>query len=329
MQTNKLVGSIIVASLFIGTWAYLGLHNKAEEKPLLAGMVEVREIPLSPRISGRILEMKFEDGDSVSVGQTIALIASPELAAKVEAAQGQLNSANARLKMAKNGARKEEIRQAEAGFKAASEQRQIAETTTNRLFKLVQQKAISTQQYDEAKSKTDALIQQELAAKAKLDQAKNGARSEDIDAAKGQATSAEEILKEALSWKSETSLISPINGIIQKRYSGVGELVAPGLPVVVLIQPEQAWIQIPVREDMLKSFKIGQKLKGEIPALELKNVELKVTWIAPMGDFATWRSTARRGDADLRSFEVRLKTTKPVLGLLPGMQVLIPSFEKP
>lgn len=319
----------MVASILIGSWAYLGLRDKSTESPLLAGMVEVREIPLSPRISGRIMEMNLEEGDSVQKGQIIARIASPELAAKVEAAQGQWNSANARLRMAKNGARSEEIRQAEAGWKAALEQRLIAETTTVRLQKLLSQNAISRQQYDEARAKTEALRQQELAAKARLDQAHNGARQEDIDAAAGQAQAAEEVLREAKSWKSETDLFSPISGRIQKRYAGVGELVAPGLPVVVLIQPEQAWIQVPVREDLLKHFKLGAELLGDIPSLGLVKVPLVISWIAPMGDFATWRSTARRGDADLRSFEVRLKPKQVVPGLLPGMQVLLPQIAIP
>jgi HlyD family secretion protein len=61
-------------------------------------------------------------------------------------------------------------------------------------------------------------------------------------------------------------------------------------------------------------------LTGEIPALS-KSAEFRVSWMSAMGDFATWRATSRKGDADLRSFEVRLVPVAPVAGLLPGMTV--------
>ena len=125
------------------------------------------------------------------------------------------------------------------------------------------------------------------------------------------------------SWSHETKILSPVSGIVQKRYLGGGEISAAGAPILVLIQPEETWVALPAREDQLASVRKGDVLHGSIPALGLKDVELRVTWLSAMGDFATWRSTSRKGDADLRSFEVRLEPVHVIPGFLPGMTVRV------
>jgi len=150
---------------------------------------------------------------------------------------------------------------------------------------------------------------------------KNGARPEEIEALEGAAQSAQNALLEAESWSRETSILSPTDGVVQKRYLGSGEIAGAGAPILVIIRPEETWVALTVREDQLKNYKVGSLLTGRIPALGLDSVPFKVTWMAAMGDFATWRATSRKGDADLRSFEVRLEPLQVVPGFLPGMTV--------
>ena len=94
-----------------------------------------------------------------------------------------------------------------------------------------------------------------------------------------------------------------------------------GSPILVLIRPQDTWVALPMREDQLAGIKLGSTMIGRIPALGLDSVAFRVAWLTSMGDFATWRSTNRKGDADLRSFEVRLEPQNRVEGLLPGMTV--------
>ena len=50
-----------------------------------------------------------------------------------------------------------------------------------------------------------------------------------------------------------------------------------------------------------------------------------MTYVAPQGEFATWRSTKAQGGFDLRTFEVRARPASPVEGLRPGMTVVLVS----
>ncbi len=116
-------------------------------------------------------------------------------------------------------------------------------------------------------------------------------------------------------------MLAPVDGVVQKRYLAAGEVAGAGSPIMVLVQPEQTWAAIAVREDQLSALKLGTTLNAEIPALGAKDVPFKVVWHTSMGDFATWRATSRKGDTDLRSFEVRLEPVRPIPGFLPGMTV--------
>ncbi|MEN9309702.1 MAG: HlyD family secretion protein [Fibrobacterota bacterium] len=293
---------------------------KPQQGPDLIGMADGREVLVSAKLAGRLAQVRVSEGDRVKMGDTLAVLGSPEVFAKVEQAAGAAKSAGARLRMARKGARDEEVRMAQTQLSQATEARKLAEATWKRVGKLLADSAIPRQQADEVEFKWRAAQENESAAAARVEMIKNGARPEELEAAEGMVQSATNALTEARSWQRETVVLAPCDGIVQKRYLGAGEIMGAGAPILVLIRPEEVWVSLPVREDQLKPFALKSVVQGTIPALGV-TVPLRVTWMTSMGDFATWRSTARKGDADLRSFEVRLTPEQPVAGLLPGMTV--------
>ena len=62
----------------------------------------------------------------------------------------------------------------------------------------------------------------------------------------------------------------------------------------------------------------GDRIGIRVPALHDKIIEAKDVILAPMGDYATKRTTRATGDFDLRTFEVRLYPLETVEGLRPG-----------
>lgn len=316
---NRQAKTAIASTAFAALVATMGC--KGPESPDFVGLADGREILVSAKLAGRLAAVRVAEGDRVKAGDTLAVLGSPEVFAKVEQAAGAAKSATARLHMAKKGARDEEVKMARTQLAQATEGRKLAEATWKRVAKLLADSAIPRQQADEAEFKWRTAQEMESAAAAKLDMVANGARPEELEAAEGMVQSAMNALTEARSWQRETVVLAPCDGIVQKRYLGAGEIMGAGAPILVLIRPEDTWIALPVREDQLKGFALGTTRVGRIPALGLDSVRFKVTWMTSMGDFATWRSTNRKGDADLRSFEVRLTPEKPVDGLLPGMTV--------
>lgn len=287
----------------------------------LVGMSEGREISVATKLAGRLSVVLCEEGDTVRAGDTVAMVGSPEVDAKVLQAEGAVRSAEAKLRMARRGARPEEIRMAASGAAQAAQGRILAETTWKRVQSLLADSAIPAQQADEVRMKWQLAVQTEEAARARLEMTRKGARAEEIDAAEGLVQSARNALAEARSWQKEAAVLAPVDGVVQKRYLAAGEVAGAGSPIVVLVRPEETWAAVAVREDMLSRLPIGATVKAAIPALGAKDVAFTVAWHSSMGDFATWRATSRKGDTDLRSFEVRLEPVRPIAGFLPGMTV--------
>ena len=71
-----------------------------------------------------------------------------------------------------------------------------------------------------------------------------------------------------------------------------------------------------------RAFK-GRKIVGvRIPALE-KDTVMKVFYIRDLGTYANWQATKSTGDFDARTFEVKMRPSRPIDGLRPGMSVLL------
>jgi HlyD family secretion protein len=102
-----------------------------------------------------------------------------------------------------------------------------------------------------------------------------------------------------------------------------GELSPTGFPVVSIIDINNSWARFSVREDYLKNFQKGKVFQARIPALGEKSYDFKITYIAVMGDFATWRATESGKGFDMKSFEVELRPLKPIKDLRVGMSVLL------
>jgi len=136
-----------------------------------------------------------------------------------------------------------------------------------------------------------------------------------------QATAA---LEEVESMVPETHLRSPIDGEITSIIADQDELISPGYPVITIIDLTDIWVVFNLREDLLKNLRIGTVLDATFPALGEGIVKLKIYYISPLGDFATWHATKASGDFDLKTFEVRARPLDTVEGMRPGMSSIVP-----
>lgn len=82
------------------------------------------------------------------------------------------------------------------------------------------------------------------------------------------------------------------------------------------------WVSFNVREDQLNDFRVGETFKAFVPALDNREVELKVTYLKDMGSYAAWRATKTTGQYDVKTFRVKENRMDKVDGLRPGDDVL-------
>ncbi len=320
---NKRSILVLTVPFFIAVISiiYLAADAFSDDSNYVTGIVETAQIDVASKLPGRIDSVFVKQGNYVKKGDLLFKLESKEMDAKLEQARGVMNAAKSKSEMAHNGARSEEKEAVEKLFIQAKAQKELAEKTWTRIQNLFNDGIISEQEKDQVEFQFKAAKEQMLAAKAKLDMVKNGARREEISGADALFYQASNAYNEALAYHKELEIRSPISGEISKIISDPGEIIGAGFPVISLFDPNDVWVVLQIREDQMDQFKKGTKLKGIIPALGNGDFSFEVSYIAPMADFATWKATNQKGGFDYKTFEIHLRSLKPVENLRPGMTV--------
>ena len=327
MATNNkgkvnLIPAILILLTVIVLVVLASLYAFRHEDETLEGQADVTEYRVSSKVPGRIKKFYVEEGQYVHAGDTLAVLEAPEVTAKLEQAQAVENAAAAQSQKADNGARKEQIQGAYDMWQKAKVGVTIAEKSWARVKRLADEGVLPAQKLDEVTAQRDAAIATEKAAKSQYDMAVNGARIEDKEAARALVNQARGAIKEVSSYIKETYLLASADGEVTEIFPSVGELVGTGAPVMNVALMNDMWMTFNVREDNLKLFRMNQPVKVNIPALN-KEVEAKVFYMKNLGSYATWKATKSTGQFDMKTFEVKVRPTKKVEDLRPGMSVLL------
>ncbi len=319
-------GLAIIALMMLGL-KHLKDFATEPEVAYLQGQMEARRVMIAGKVPGRLERIFIREGDLVKKGDLVAVLYSPEIAAKKQQAKGALAAAQAQASKANTGARTEEIAAAKAMADRAQDAANLAKSTYERVQKLYDQGVLPLQKRDEAETQMKASASAAAAAKAQYEMAQSGARNEDKAAANALVMQARGANAEVDAYLEETKIIAPIDGEITLKSAEEGEVVGAGMPVAAVTDMEDSWAIFNVREDMLVNIQKGKKLNVQIPAIGNKKVAMEIYYIAAAGDYATWRSSKESGGFDLKTFEIRLRPENPVEGLRPGMTVLLPVSE--
>lgn len=319
---NIWIGIGVLVAL-IAAVSVLGIIFSRPKEAVIQGEAEAAEYRISGKVPGRIEAFYAAEGDMVHKGDTLVLIDSPEVRAKLAQANAAYAAAAAQRNKANTGARKEEIAGAYEIWQKALVGKDIAKKTLDRATRLHEQKVISDQKFDEATAQYNAAAATAEAAKSQYDMAVKGAREEDKAAVIALVDRANGAVMEVKSYLSELKLTSPVDGVISARYPHVGELVGTGSPIMTVTDLSDMWFTFNIREDKLHSMKSGDKLRLSIPALDGKEIDATVTYIAARESYATWRATKETDQYDAKTFEVRAVPVSKVEGLRPGMTAIV------
>ena len=315
-----LIGAAVLAVLiFIGVGLYLAARPAA---PQVQGMVEAETFTVATKAPARVEQLLASAGDRVAKGQALAILSSPEIEARDQQAVAALQGAEAVQQLSRLGARAEDVRSLESIWRSSQAASRLAAQTARRAENLFAEGVISAQRRDEAVAARAASAAQSEAARQQYLKAVAGTREQDKAIADAQVAAARAGVGETQSLQSETRLVAPVAGEIAERFANPGELVLIGVPVFTVIDLGRVWVSFNLKESDFAGLKIGQTVRGDIPALNLKAAPFRVTYISPQGDFATWRATRQSRGYDVRSFEIHAEPVTPVQGLRPGMSVL-------
>src|SRR5262249_6359592 len=84
---------------------------------------------------------------------------------------------------------------------------------------------------------------------------------------------------------------APVVSQVYKRNVESGEYISPGVPLVTLIDLNDLWVHFDLREDLVRTLKLGDRFEVRIPALSDRRINVEVKLIATKGEYASWRAT--------------------------------------
>ncbi|HDY8066636.1 hypothetical protein LO82_20645 [Vibrio vulnificus] len=305
------------------SWVGYSFYQAYQPEPVrFQGMIEAQQYSISSKVPGRIDQVLVRKGENITKGQLVFTLHSPEIEAKLEQAKAGEKAAGALAQEAEKGARSQQIQAAKDQWLKAKAAADLMEKTYQRVNNLYNDGVVAEQKRDEAMTQWQAAKYTESAAFQMYEMAKEGVRDETKLAAAEKARMAAGAVAEVEAYANDTRIESWFDGEVSQVLLQSGELAPQGFPVVTVIDTQDAWAVLNVREDLLKHFQKDQTFSAYLPALD-KKIEFKVSHIAVMGDFATWRATDASKGFDLRTFEVEARPVTPAHDLRMGMSLVV------
>lgn len=319
-KTN--ISLIVVLVLLISIIIFVGYRFGRSRRVAVQGYVELTNLRLASKIAGRIDKVFVEEGDSVSKGDTLYIISTPELDAKLMQVEAMLSGAKAIDAKAKAGTRKPIVQSARDMWQKAKVGVSLARQTYARVQRLYEEGVVSAQKRDEAYASLEAARATERGAKSQYLLAVEGASREDKAAAAAQVQQAQSVVEEVERYLADRVVYAPTDGVVATVVANEGEIVGSGFPVVTIAENDTATANFNIPETLLPQMVCGEHFEAEVPALG-KRVGFEVTHISVEADYATQSATSARGDFDIRTFAVKMKPLSRDVALRAGMSVII------
>jgi HlyD family secretion protein len=317
------IPSIIVA-VVIAAVASLSIYYLVRGQPLLVqGEVDATRFDIAARVDGRVGEVAVLRGQNVNAKAVLVRIDNPETVAKHEQAVAAKVVADAQLANINVGTRPEVIAARKAALERAQAALVLAQQTHERVRQLAERGNAPQARLDQT---TDALHESERAvdqAKSAYEQAVNGYTKEEREIAAANVGKALADIKAVQAIIDQMVVYAPVASQVYQRNVEPGEFVSPGVPLVTLIDLSDLWIHFDLREDLVKTLKVGDRFDVRVPALGDRQITIEVKLIATKGEYASWRATRATGDFDLRTFSIRAYPVDNMPELRPGMSAYL------
>ena len=246
------------------------------------------EVKMSPDISGEIVELNVEEGDSVKKGQVLARIYGDIYATQRDQATAIVNQ------------QKAQVANASAALGALQAQLDQAKKTYTMQKQLYDEKVISANEFNTA----DAAYK---AALANFNAAKQG-----IVASQAGVQSAKAALAKANKDISLATLVAPMSGVVsllnvKKGERVVGSSMMAGTEMMRIADMSKIEIRVDVGENDIPKVRLGDSASIEVDAYNNRKFKGVVTQIASSNNGAASASASSNVSTDVTNYKVYIR----------------------
>jgi len=222
-----------------------------------SGTIEMDEVDVASLVGGRLVRLDVVEGDTVTVGDTIAVLDRGEVSADLAVQAAQAERAQSQARDLQQGARPAELIIAREAQRAANADLELANSEYDRAERLVKQGVSAPADLDRARASRDAARARAASAVEQVRLQEEGYRRQQVAAARQGAAAALAQLEGAKSRAGELVLTAPRSGVVLLVNYRAGELVPPSMPVVTLGDPDSLWMRVYVAAPLLTKVRLG------------------------------------------------------------------------
>jgi HlyD family secretion protein len=278
---KKGIAVVVVLAVAVVITAYLVIKKVTSRDGLLeaAGTLEAVEVDVGALITGRVVALRCDEGDDVTVGDVVAVLDAEELTAGVAAAEAAARAAEDR------------VAAAGAAYAAADDQ-----------FKRVARAypaGITKAEYERARA------------------ARDGALAE-LSGARSLAAQAEAAKAQLDARRREVDVLAPITGVVLSRNVEPGEVLGAGMPVVTLADLSVLDLNVFIPEAKVGFVDVGDPVEIAVDSYPGDIFRGKVKAIGSKAEF-TPRNVESKEDRVTLVFKVTVKVPNGDGKLKPGM----------
>ncbi len=233
MTKRTIIILVLAGAGIAGALAFRSLHSKPDNRIRISGNIELQQVNIGFKVSGRLIERAVDEGDLVKKGMVLARLDRDQLlrqrdrevaalaqaqsqsaqaattvewtresqASDLDQRRADLNAAQARLRELEAGSRPQEIQESSAAVEAARAESERTQKDWERAQVLFKRDDISAAQFDQYRKNAESAAAALRQAQERLAMTKEGPRKEQIDAARAQVTRAAASVKWAQAQK--------------------------------------------------------------------------------------------------------------------------------
>jgi HlyD family secretion protein len=283
-----------------------------------SGTLEAVEVRVSAKVPGQVDRLFVDEGSQVKEGDTLAVLDHSTQDIQWRQAQAGVSLADAQYQLLVNGARSEDIQQADDALKQLESSAKVAADDYKRMKDLYASKSITKKQYDDAESRYVISKAQLSSAKENVKKMQRFARPEDIGAAKArldQAKANADLLRKQIN---DANIVAPVSGTVTNKPVEAGELVGIGTTIVTISQLETLNLMIYVSDNELGKVKLNGTADIVIDTYPDKTFPGRIVYISPNAEF-TPKNVQTKEDRTKLVFGVKLEVGNKEGVLKSGM----------
>lgn len=272
-RSKKIISYIVTAAVIVAAALWVGSKFVHLGRVEFTDNAQVRQqiVPVGSRVQGYLKEIHFHEYEPVKKGDTLVIIDDADMRLRVAQARADYQNALAGRDVADSsvGVASANVAVSEASVAEAKVVMEMAATDFERYTRLLEQDAVTRQQYDAArtdyeakKARYEMLARQRTASTSVVAQTRRRIAQNDagIELAKALLETAELNLSYCI-------ITAPCDGYTSRKEIQVGQLVQPGQTLLDVVDGADVWVTANYKETQLCHIRPGSEVAVRVDAI--------------------------------------------------------------